>query len=114
MSNAIFDKYQNAYLPHRSTETALTLIINDIIIYLDNKAPCYLVLLYLYSAFDNFNIILFPLDLMKLVYMVNSTVGLCILFHLEHIPSSSDYGLIQPMFNYLLISLISSLITPFP
>ena len=43
-------KYQSAYLPHRSTETALTLIINeinDILIYLDNKAPRYLVLLYL-------------------------------------------------------------------
>ena len=35
-----------------STETALTLIINDILIYLDNKAPCYLILLYLSSAFD--------------------------------------------------------------
>ena len=85
MSNAIFDKYKNAYLPHRSTETSLTLIINDILIYLDDKAPCYLVLLYLSSAFDIFNTILFPLDLIKLVNMVNSTVGLCILFHLEHI-----------------------------
>ena len=37
-SNAIVDKYQSAYLPHRSTETALILIINDILIYLDNKA----------------------------------------------------------------------------
>ena len=51
-SNDIVDKYQSAYLPHRSTETALTLIINDILISLDNKAPCYLVLLVLYSAFD--------------------------------------------------------------
>ena len=51
-SNAIVDKYQSAYLPHRSTETALTLIINDILISLDNKAPCYLVLLDLSSAFD--------------------------------------------------------------
>ena len=41
--NAIVDKYQSAYL---------TLIINDIIIYLDNKTPCYIVLLYLSSAFD--------------------------------------------------------------
>ena len=39
-------------LPHRSTETALTLIINDILISLDNKAPCYLVLLDFSSAFD--------------------------------------------------------------
>ena len=39
MSNAIIDKYISAYLPRRSTETDLTLIINDILIYLDNKAP---------------------------------------------------------------------------
>ena len=51
-SNAIVDKYISPYLPHRSTETTLTLIINDILIYLDNKAPCYLVLLDLSSAFD--------------------------------------------------------------
>ena len=51
-SNAIVDKYQSAYLPQCSTETALTLIINDILISLDNKAPCYLVLLELSSAFD--------------------------------------------------------------
>ena len=48
----IVDKYQSAYLPHRSTEIALTFIINDILIYLGNKAPCYLVLLNLSSAFD--------------------------------------------------------------
>ena len=52
-------------------------------IYLDNKAPCYIVLLYLSSAFDTLDIILFSLDLMKLVNMVNSTFGLCILFHLD-------------------------------
>ena len=52
MSNAIFDKYQSAFLPHRSTETSLTLIINVISIYLDNKTPCYLIILFLYSAFD--------------------------------------------------------------
>ena len=46
------DKYQSEYLPYRSTETALTLIINDILISLDNKAPCYLILLDLSSAFD--------------------------------------------------------------
>ena len=53
MSNTIVDIYQSTYLPRRSTETALTLIINDILIYLDNKDPCYLVLLYLSSDFDN-------------------------------------------------------------
>ena len=46
-----FDKYQSTYLPHRSTETALTLIINDILMYLDNKAQCYLVQLYLSDDF---------------------------------------------------------------
>ena len=53
MSNTIVDIYQSTYLPRRSTETALTLIINDILIYLDNKVPCYLVLLNLSSDFDN-------------------------------------------------------------
>ena len=52
MSNAIVDKYQSAYLPRRSTETALTLIIKDILIYLDNKSICYLVLIYLSITFD--------------------------------------------------------------
>ena len=51
-SNSIVDKYKSAYLHHRCTETALTLIINDRIISLDNKASCYLVLLYLSSDFD--------------------------------------------------------------
>ena len=50
-SNAIVDKYQSAYLPYRSTETALTLIINDIQISLD-KGPCYFVLIDLSTAFD--------------------------------------------------------------
>ena len=75
MSNVIVDKYKSAYLPHRCIETALTLIINDIFIYLENKVTCYLVLLYLSSAFDTFNTILFPLDLMILVYMINSIVA---------------------------------------
>ena len=52
MANAIIDKYQSAYLPRRSTDTALTMIINHILIYLDNQALCYLVLLDLSSAFD--------------------------------------------------------------
>ena len=51
-SNAIVYKYKSSYLPHRSTETALTLIINDILISLDIKAPCNLMLLDLSSAFD--------------------------------------------------------------
>ena len=52
MSNYIVDIYQSAYLPHRSTEIALTLIINNILIYLDNEVPYYLVLIYLSSDFD--------------------------------------------------------------
>ena len=52
MPITIVDIYQSAYLPHRSTEIALTFIINDILIYLGNKALCYLVLLSLSSAFD--------------------------------------------------------------
>ena len=52
MPIAIIDKYQSACLPHRSTEIALTFYINDISIYLSNKAPCYLLLLHLSSAFD--------------------------------------------------------------
>ena len=54
-TNSIIDKFQSAYLPHRSTESALNLIINDLLISLDNKAPCYLVLLNLSSAFDTLN-----------------------------------------------------------
>ena len=41
MPIAIVDKYQSAYLPHRSTEIAITFIINDIFIYLGNKANMY-------------------------------------------------------------------------
>ena len=54
-SNAIVDRYQSEYLPHRSTETAITLITNDILLSLDNIAPCYLVLIDLFSAFDTLN-----------------------------------------------------------
>ena len=45
-TNSIIDKFQSAYLPHRSTEPALNLIINDLLISLDNKAPatfCYFI-----------------------------------------------------------------------
>ena len=52
MPIAIVDKYKSVYLPHHSTEITLTFIINDILIYIGNKAPCYLVLLNLSSAFD--------------------------------------------------------------
>ena len=62
-SNAIVDTYQNAYIPHRSTQTALTLIINDILISLDNKAPCYLLLLDLSSEFDTLDHTICPIRL---------------------------------------------------
>ena len=52
MSNVIVDKYQSAYLTHRSTETSITLIINDILISLDNKASYYLALIDLSSSFN--------------------------------------------------------------
>ena len=85
MSNTIVYIYQSTYLPHRSTETSLTLIINDSLIYLDNKAPCYLVLLYVSSDFDNIYHNILSIGLNEIGYTVKSTVDLCILFHLEHL-----------------------------
>ena len=56
ISNYIVDCFQSAYLPnHNSTETALNIVINDIILSMDNKASCYVVLLDLSSAFDTLN-----------------------------------------------------------
>ena len=63
MPIVIVYKYQSAYLPHRSTEIALTFIINDIFIYLGNKAPCYLVLLNVSSAFDTLDCNIFSIGL---------------------------------------------------
>ena len=86
-SNDIVDKYQSAYLPYHSTETSLNLIINYILISLDNKAPYYLMLLDLSSDFDTLdhNICNISLNEIVIPYTVKSTVGLCLLFHLEHI-----------------------------
>ena len=39
----------------RSTETALNIVFNYIILSMDNKASCYLVILDLISAFDTLN-----------------------------------------------------------
>ena len=89
-SNAFVDKYQSTYFPQRSTETTLTLNINDILIYLDNKAPRYIVLLDLSSDFDTLDHNVFLLDLMKLLYTFETTVGLCILFHLEYLDAISQ------------------------
>ena len=55
ISNSIVDCFQSAYLPNRSRETALNSVFNDILLSMDNKASCYLVLLDLSSAFDTLN-----------------------------------------------------------
>ena len=55
-TNNIADCFQSAYLPHRSTETALNLIFSDILLSLDTKCPCYLILLDLSCAFDSLNL----------------------------------------------------------
>ena len=49
------DFFQSAYLSNHSTETALKIVFNDIILSMDNKAYCYLVLLDMSSAFDTLN-----------------------------------------------------------
>ena len=55
-SNSIVDFFQIAYIPHRSSETALHLIISDILLSLDSKSPYYLVLLDLSCVFDFLNL----------------------------------------------------------
>ena len=55
ISNYIVDCLQSTYIPNRSTETDINIVFNDIILSMDNKAYCYLVLLDLYSEFDTFN-----------------------------------------------------------
>ena len=55
-SNNIVGCSQSAYLPNRSTETALHIIISEILLSLDSKNPCYLVMLDLSCAFDSLNI----------------------------------------------------------
>ena len=55
ISNYIVDCYHSVYIPNRSTETALNINFNDIILFMDNKASCYLVLLDLSSSFNTLN-----------------------------------------------------------
>ena len=55
ISTSIVDCFQSAYLPNRSTDTAIKIVFNEIILSMDNKASCYLVLLDLSSAFDTLN-----------------------------------------------------------
>ena len=64
--HAIIDQYQSAYLSHRSTDTAITLIINDILISLDKKPPCYLMILDISSAFDTLNNNILSINLNKI------------------------------------------------
>ena len=45
ISNSIVDCFQSAYIPNRSTETAINIVFNDIILSMDNKATYYLVLI---------------------------------------------------------------------
>ena len=85
MPIAIVDKYQSSYLPNRSTEIALTFIINYMLIYLGNKAPCYIILLNLSSALDTLDYNILSIVLNEISIHIKSTVGICILFHLEHI-----------------------------
>ena len=55
VSNHIANKFQNAYLPLRGTETALTKIINDKATSIDTNSPSYLIRLDLSSEFDTDN-----------------------------------------------------------
>ena len=55
ISNSIVDCFQSAYLPNRITEAALNIVFNNIILSMDNKAYCYLIILDLSSAFDMLN-----------------------------------------------------------
>ena len=85
MTIDIVNKYQSAYLPHRSTEIALTFIINDMFIYLGNKAPCYLVLLNLSSSFDtiDYNILSIGLNEISIHGQIHS--WFIYFVHLEHL-----------------------------
>ena len=74
----IVDKYQSSYLPHRSTEIALTFIINDIFIYLGNKAPCYIVLLNLSSSFDTLDYNILSIGLNEI--SIHGQIGLFMYF----------------------------------
>jgi hypothetical protein len=51
-SNSLFSVFQSAYRPHRSTETALLKIFNDLLCALDERKITVLALLDLSSAFD--------------------------------------------------------------
>jgi len=50
--NQLLPRYQAAYRPHHSTETAVTRVTNDILCSIDKGNVCALVLLDLSAAFD--------------------------------------------------------------
>ena len=50
--NNLSEKYQSAYRQHHSTETALAVVLNDLLTSLDQKRAVVLVLLDLSAAFD--------------------------------------------------------------
>ena len=54
-TNKIPNPFQSAYLPHKSTESALTLITSDILSNLNSNRGTILVLLDMSSAFDTLN-----------------------------------------------------------
>lgn len=62
--NNINDKFQSAFKPHHSTETALLRVLNDLLLIADNGRSAVLVLLDLSSAFDmvDHNILLARLE----------------------------------------------------
>jgi hypothetical protein len=53
--NALFEKFQSAYLEGRGTETALLRVQNDILTSMDSKRVTALLLLDLSAAFDTVN-----------------------------------------------------------
>ena len=52
LRNNLHEQFQSAYKPNHSTETALMLVQNDILMSLDNKIGVVLIMLDLSAAFD--------------------------------------------------------------
>ncbi len=55
LANSSNEAYQSAYHQFHSTETALTCVMNDILLALDQRKSVFLVLLDLSAAFDTVN-----------------------------------------------------------
>ena len=84
-SNSIVDCFQNAYLPNRSTETALNIVFNDIILSMDNKDSYYLVLLDLSSVFDMLNHRIISYHLREIGIHEQVYIGCCRLYLIEYL-----------------------------